>query len=218
MNKHLIEFKRKEKYWNELKKSIPINEFREKIEERYGNPLKECNLEARKERSKKISWERAVFINEWLTKLNAQRDLLPYRVLHGIFWDKRMLSEEDKLIKKYDIHKKYQLELIELQKQKGILPMKEYNEKLKDIKQRKHKEMNNRLFTYERSCRPVCSIKRVWWFVVRWDFNPQSLTRPYTPKLTSIKPAPMARGVVCSHYTTYHIIRIRRKKEKWNFQ
>ena len=48
-----------------------------------------------------------------------------------------MLTEEDKLVKKYDIHKKYKLELTELQKQKGILPMKEYNEKLKEINKNK---------------------------------------------------------------------------------
>ena len=79
MNKHLIEFKRKEKYWNELKKSIPINEFLKEIDEKY------ADIQDQREKSRKISWDRAVFINEWLIKLNAQRDLLPYRVLHGLF-------------------------------------------------------------------------------------------------------------------------------------
>ena len=70
MNKRLIEFKRKEKYWNE---------FLKEIDEKY------ADIQDQREKSRKISWDRAVFINEWLIKLNAQRDLLPYRVLHGLF-------------------------------------------------------------------------------------------------------------------------------------
>ena len=57
--------------------------------------------------------------------------------------EKRMLTEEDKLVKKYDIHKKYKLELTELQKQKGILPMKEYNEKLKEINKKYKNKMDD---------------------------------------------------------------------------
>lgn len=54
-----------------------------------------------------------------------------------------MLTDEDKLVRKYDIHKKYKSELTELQKQKGILPMKEYNEKLNEIKTRYKKKMDD---------------------------------------------------------------------------
>ena len=49
MNKRLIEFKRKEKYWNELKKSIPINEFLKEIDEKY------ADIQDQREKSRKIS-------------------------------------------------------------------------------------------------------------------------------------------------------------------
>ena len=57
--------------------------------------------------------------------------------------EKRMLTDEDKLVRKYDIHKKYKSELTELQKQKGILPIKEYNKKLNEIKLKYKNKMDD---------------------------------------------------------------------------
>lgn len=54
-----------------------------------------------------------------------------------------MLTDEDKLVRKYDIHKKYKSELTELQKQKGILPIKEYNKKLNEIKLKYKNKMDD---------------------------------------------------------------------------
>ena len=75
-------FHKKELYWKSIKDDMPIHEFLDEMNTKY--PY-ESDKEKRLERAKKISWERALFINEWLNKLNVNRKMLPRRVFRGLF-------------------------------------------------------------------------------------------------------------------------------------
>ena len=75
-------FHKKELYWKSIKDDMPIQEFLDEMNTKY--PY-ESDKDKRLERAKKISWERALFINEWLNKLNVNRKMLPRRVFRGLF-------------------------------------------------------------------------------------------------------------------------------------
>ena len=75
-------FHKKELYWKSIKDDMPIQEFLDEMNAKY--PY-ESDKEKRIERSKKISWERALFINKWLNKLNVNKKMLPRRVFRGLF-------------------------------------------------------------------------------------------------------------------------------------
>ena len=79
---HKKELYWKELYWKSIKDDMPIHEFLDEMNTKY--PY-ESDKEKRLERAKKISWERALFINEWLNKLNVNRKMLPRRVFRGLF-------------------------------------------------------------------------------------------------------------------------------------
>ena len=75
-------FHKKELYWKSIKDDMPIQEFLDEMNTKY--PY-ESDKDKRLERAKKISWERALFINEWLNKLNVNKKMLPRRVFRGLF-------------------------------------------------------------------------------------------------------------------------------------
>ena len=75
-------FHKKELYWKSIKDDMPIQEFLNEMNTKY--PY-ESDKDKRLERAKKISWERALFINEWLNKLNVNKKMLPRRVFRGLF-------------------------------------------------------------------------------------------------------------------------------------